>query len=434
VANAELTPEFVMVLGRAAARVLGPGRFLIGRDTRRSGPLLEAALTAGICAEGSDVTSLGVIPTPGVAWLSAAEHCPAAMISASHNAAPDNGVKLFAAGGLKLSDAVEQRLEAEIATLLAGSAPDEIPTGAQVGWVEPASPTSAAPYWHGVVDSLSGRRLDGLSVVLDCANGAASMIAGSVFGHLGATVAVLHDQPDGLNINDRCGSTYPDDLVDAVVEAGAAVGFAFDGDADRMLAIDAAGRLIDGDQIIAILALDLAARGRLADNAVVVTVMSNLGFRRGMAAAGLDVVETAVGDRYVLEALDRDGLSLGGEQSGHVIFRDLATTGDGLLSALMVADLMVRSGRSLADLADSAMRRLPQVLQSVRLESRPADLMDHLASEIQAVESELGDSGRVLVRPSGTEPVVRVMVEADDHEVAEAMTARLVAAVRSFAH
>jgi phosphoglucosamine mutase len=434
VANVELTPEFVTVLGRAAARVLGPGPFLIGRDPRRSGTLLEAALAAGLCAEGCDVELLGVLPTPAVAWLSAADRRPAAMISASHNPAPDNGVKLFAAGGSKLSDQVEEQLEAEIERLSTAPPRDDLLSGGDVGVITSAGPDATHRYRDAAIAALGGRSLDGLSVVLDCANGASSYVAGDTFAALGATVVVLHADPDGLNINRDCGSTSPGDLADAVVEAGADVGFAFDGDADRVLAVDAGGRLIDGDQLIATLAIDLAGRGRLRDNAVVVTVMSNLGFRRGMAAAGIDVVETAVGDRYVLEALDRDGLSLGGEQSGHVIFRDLATTGDGMLSALMVADVMVRTGRTLADLADSSMRRLPQVLESVRLQSRPADLMDLLQPEIGAVEAELGDSGRVLVRPSGTEPVVRVMVEADDPDTAQKMTARLVAAVRSFAH
>jgi len=434
VANVELTPEFVLVLGRAAARVLGPGPFLIGRDPRRSGTLLEASLAAGLCAEGCDVELLGVLPTPAVAWLSAADRHPAAMISASHNPAADNGVKLFASGGLKLSDDVEKRLEAEIELLMGDGVRAEPPSGGGVGVISEGGPAAAERYRHAAIDALEGRRLDGLSVVLDCANGASSYVAGGTFAELGASVVVLHAEPDGLNINRDCGSTSPADLADMVVDVGADVGFAFDGDADRVLAVDATGRLIDGDQLIGTLAIDLAGRGRLRDGAVVVTVMSNLGFRRGMAAAGIDVVETAVGDRYVLEALDRDRLSLGGEQSGHVIFRDLATTGDGMLSALMVADVMVRSSRSLAELADASMHRLPQVLQSIRLASRPPDLMDRLGAEIAVVEAELGDSGRVLVRPSGTEPVVRVMVEADDHAVAEHMAARLVAAVKRFAH
>ncbi len=434
VANVELTPEFVLVLGRAAVRVLGPGPFLIGRDTRRSGPMLEAALAAGMCAEGADVELLGVLPTPAVAWLAATDHLPAAMISASHNPAPDNGIKLFARGGLKLADDVEERLEAEIDRLMGDGAPADPPSGAGVGVVGAAAPISVDRYREATEAALGGRRLEGLRVALDCANGASSFVAPAAFRALGAEVTVLHAEPDGLNINRECGSTSPGDLAEATAESGAAIGFAFDGDADRVLAIDAGGRLIDGDQLIAILAIDLAARGALRANAVAVTVMSNLGFRRGMAAAGIDVVETAVGDRYVLEALDRDGLSLGGEQSGHLIFRDLATTGDGLLSALMVADVVVRSGRTLADLADSAMVRLPQVLQNVRLERRPDDLMDRLGPELAAATAELGDGGRILVRPSGTEPVVRVMVEADDLAVAEAMASRLVDAVKSFAH
>jgi phosphoglucosamine mutase len=429
VANAELTAEFALSLGRAAARVLGGDHFLIGRDTRRSGPMLEAALAAGLCAEGRTVELLGVLPTPAVACLSALDGVGAAVISASHNPFQDNGIKLFAPGGLKLRDDVQAAIEAELDGLDVQAAV----TGRAVGAIAHVEGRATERYEAAVLDALDGRRLDGLHVVLDCANGAASEVAPDVFRRTGAVIDVIHAEPDGVNINDGCGSTYPADVSALVRERRADLGFAFDGDADRVLAVDHEGRLVDGDQLIAVAALDLRARGELRDETVVVTVMSNLGFRQGMAAAGIEVVETAVGDRYVLEALDRHGASLGGEQSGHLIFRDRATTGDGLLSALVVADVVTRAGRPLAELADAAMTRLPQVLRSVRLASRPDDLSERLAPHVAAAESRLGESGRVLIRPSGTEPVVRVMVEAPTEDVATQIAEELVVAVTAAA-
>jgi phosphoglucosamine mutase len=423
VANAELTPELVLRLGRAAARVLGGSTFLVGRDTRVSGPLLQAALTAGLAAEGASVVDLGVLPTPGVAWLSSADGVPAAMISASHNAFADNGIKFFAAGGRKLPDDVEERLEAELDRPVT-----RVPTGADVGRVSFAG-DAVARYCDALVGSLEGRRLDGLHVVVDCAHGAASDVAPAVLRRLGAEVEVIHAQPDGTNINAGCGSTHPESLQRSVVALGADAGLAFDGDADRVLAVDASGVLVDGDQLIAICALDLRSRGRLKDDTVVVTVMTNLGFHLAMADHGVRVEQTAVGDRYVLEALGRGGWSLGGEQSGHVIFSELATTGDGVLTGLQVLDVMRRSGRPLSDLA-SVMTRLPQVLENVRVRDR--DALDHagaLDAEVAAVEAELGDHGRVLIRPSGTEPLVRVMVEAPTADQAQAAADRLAAAV-----
>ncbi len=366
------------------------------------------------------MADVGVLPTPGVAWLSAAEALPAAVISASHNPFHDNGIKFFAAGGRKLSDEVEARLEAELDRLMgvtpAGTHPPA-PIGAGVGTVRDHD--GRGRYVEGIVAVLAERALDGLTLVLDCANGAAFEVGPEVYRRLGATVHVLHDTPDGRNINDGCGSTHPEALQAEVVARGADAGLAFDGDADRVLAVDAGGRLIDGDQLIALLALDRKAAGRLPGDTVVVTVMANLGFRQAMRRAGITMVETDVGDRYVLEALEKGGWALGGEQSGHVIFRDLATTGDGILTGLQVLDVMVRTGRSLADLA-AVVERLPQLLRNVPIAGgRPLADESSVAAAIVEVEAGLGDAGRVLVRASGTEPVIRVMVEAETMAAAE---------------
>ena len=425
-ALSELTPGLVTALGRAAGRTFSARRCVVVRDTRESGPELEDALVGGLVAEGVAVVRVGVAPTPVAAWVSARDGVLGAVISASHNPYRDNGVKLFAPGGRKLSDAEEDALEAELRRVLdeptAGPAADgSVHDGADAleGWVS------------AVAASIDGRRLDGLHVVVDCANGAASSVGPAALRQLGATVDVLHAEPDGRNINDGCGSTHPDDLRAAVVERGADVGIAFDGDADRALAVDAAGRLVDGDQMIAIAAIDRKGRGALADDAVVVTVMANLGFRRGMAAHGIDVVEVPVGDKHVLAALEARGLVLGGEQSGHVIHRDLATTGDGLLTAVQLLDVVARTGRPLAELADAAMTRLPQVLRNVRVQGDAAALVAQVGPAVAAAEADLGDDGRVLLRPSGTEPLVRVMVEADTLDRAQAVADELADAVRA---
>jgi phosphoglucosamine mutase len=424
VANVELTPELALSLGRAAAREVPGQRWAVGRDTRQSGPMLEAAFAAGLTSEGAHVVLLGVAPTPEVAWWSATEASPAAVISASHNPFVDNGIKLFSAGGRKLPDAVEERLEATLAELSAGPSTVRDRT---VGSLDSVAVHDA--YGASVAASIDGRDLDGMRLVVDCANGAAGVVAPDVLRKLGAEVEVLHAAPDGTNINDGCGSTHPTDLQRAVVNGGADAGVAFDGDADRTLLVDRSGRLVDGDQILGICAIDLAERGRLARDTVVVTVMTNLGFRLGMAERGITVVDTKVGDRYVLEALDAGGFTLGGEQSGHVIFRELATTGDGLLTALQVLDVTKRSGRPLGLLADAAMTRLPQVLRNVPVVGQAQDLVERLSDEIAATEAALGDKGRVLVRPSGTEPLVRVMAEAPTEEQAEAAVGRLVDAL-----
>lgn len=430
-ANQELTPELVLALGRAAARVLG-GPFVVGRDTRRSGPMLQAAFAAGVASEGTAVVDLGVIPTPGVAFASAGWRACGAVVSASHNPFPDNGIKLFAPGGRKLTDDEETILEAEFAGIFAGTGGEagSRPTGAAVGTLE-SDPAALDAYAAHLEASLDGRTLEDLFVVLDCAHGAASAVAPQVVGAMGARVEVLGDRPDGVNVNQGCGSTDLTALRKAVVEHGADVGLAFDGDADRVLAVDGTGEVVDGDHLIALCALDLRARGRLKGDTVVVTVMTNLGFRQAMERAGIAVHDTAVGDRYVLEALDANGWSLGGEQSGHLIFRDLATTGDGILTGLQLLDVVARQGRPLAELAPEAMTRLPQVLRNVRLAVRrdAAAVAEALAPAVVAERERLGGGGRVLVRPSGTEPLVRVMVEAPSEAEAEESAARLAAEV-----
>ena len=430
-ANVELTPELALALGRAAARVLGSDRqFLLARDTRRSGPMLEAALAAGLAAEGADVVLAGVLPTPGAAYLSNVRDCPAAVLSASHNPFHDNGIKFFARGGRKLSDEIEERLEAELDAILAGGTPPGRVEGVHVGTTQPDE-RARQEYDSWMLTTLEGRRLDGLRVVIDCGNGAATATAPWVLAQLGAKVEnlALGAHPDGTNINAGCGSTNPGPLQAEVVASGAAAGLAFDGDADRLVAVDERGGLVDGDHILAIAALDLRARGRLRHDTVVATVMANLGFHHAMAAEGIRVETTPVGDRYVLEAMEAGGYSVGGEQSGHIIFGDLATTGDGLLSGLILLDVLARSGRPLSELA-SVVRKLPQVLRNVRVADR-ASLPDATAfwAEVEAIGAELGEAGRVLVRPSGTEPLVRIMVEASTGEAATAYTDRLEAAL-----
>ncbi|MCC5952925.1 MAG: phosphoglucosamine mutase [Acidimicrobiia bacterium] len=421
------TDEFVVALGRAAARVLEGVDVVIGRDTRASGSAIADALAKGFAREGCAAHLLGVAPTPAVAHAAAARRCPAAVISASHNPWTDNGIKFFAAGGKKLPDATEARIAATTGELLAE-------TGAEDDFLLP--PTSRADglladYRQHVVGALGGRSLEGLSVVVDCANGAASIVAPEVFEALGAQVGVIHAAPDGQNINAGCGSTHPEDLCRAVTAAGAALGLAFDGDADRVIAVDETGAVVDGDHLLALFALDRHRRGLLVDDTVVVTVMTNLGFHQAMERSGIAVHQTAVGDRYVLEALHANGWSLGGEQSGHIIFAEVATTGDGVLSGALLADLLVRSGERMSTLAAGAMTRLPQVLQNVAVAERPADVASLLAGPIAVAEAELEGVGRVLLRASGTEPLVRVMVEAPTIEQAHGVAERLVGEVRT---
>ncbi|HET9078858.1 MAG TPA: phosphoglucosamine mutase [Acidimicrobiales bacterium] len=432
VAGSELTPELVLGLGRAAARVLGvAGRpFVIGRDTRWSGPLLQAAFSAGVAAEGIDVVDLGVLPTPGVAWAASSLDAPAAVISASHNPFADNGIKLLSPGGRKLSDEEESTVEAALDALRHDEGAGAHLHGRRLGRLA-GDPDAADRYRRRLVDALEGRSLAGVRVALDCGNGAAVATAAAVFEAAGATVVeVLSADPDGTNINAGCGSTDPGALAASVVAHGAAAGLAFDGDADRVIAVDDRGRIVDGDRLIALLATDLHQRGRLSGDAVAVTVMTNLGFHRAMAGAGIKVASTAVGDRYVLEALESNGWSLGGEQSGHIIFRDLATTGDGVLTGLLLVDLLARRGTPLSAAADAAMQRLPQMLRNVQVADHTG-LADAgpVWDEVRAVEAELGDDGRVLLRPSGTEKLVRVMVEAPTEQAAGRAVDRLARAV-----
>ena len=431
----EFTNALVVALGYAAAQVLGTTTFVIGRDTRESGERLERALATGLLRGDAEPLRMGIVPTPAVAWVCAQRNIPGAVISASHNPWSDNGIKFFAAGGRKLSDeletALETALDAAIETHLADTDTD-ISTGTDIDTGTDTGIDTSVDAWCDAIGA-SVASVSPLRIVIDCANGAASSVAPRIFQSLGLDVEVLNAQPDGRNINDQCGSTHPESLQRAVVASGAALGLAFDGDADRLLAVDELGNLIDGDQLIALFASDLRERGMLANDQVVVTVMSNLGFRLAMEAQGIDVVETPVGDRHVLEALARTGSSLGGEQSGHIVFADLATTGDGILSGVRLVDLVSRSEAPLSELAAQVMDRLPQVLRNVKLEARRDDIADFLAraiaDDVAAVEASLGTRGRVLIRPSGTEPLVRVMVEAPTLEQAEAAAGNLAAAV-----
>ncbi|WP_375493869.1 phosphoglucosamine mutase [uncultured Jatrophihabitans sp.] len=429
-ANGDLTPELALALAAAAARVLVAHDAshrpvaVVGRDPRASGEMLEAAVVAGLTSAGADVLLAGVVPTPAVAFLTASYGADLGVVlSASHNPMPDNGVKLFAAGGLKLPDAIEAEIEALVD---AGRGAERV-TGAAIGRVHVADDVLERYGAH--LLGAQPTRLDGLHVVVDCANGAASQVAPEVYRGAGAQVTCIAAEPDGLNINDGVGSTHLGNIADAVRRTGAHLGIAHDGDADRCLAVDAAGNVVDGDQLLALCALALRDVSALRDDTVVATVMSNLGFHHAMRDAGIEVLTTAVGDRYVLEALRAKDLSLGGEQSGHIVFTDAATTGDGLLTALHVMARVVSTGAPLADLA-AVVQRLPQTMINVKVSDR--DTVAGAPSVQQAVvaaQTELGDDGRVLLRPSGTEQLVRVMVEAASQEHADDVANRLAAVV-----
>lgn len=435
-ANGSLTVELSLRLAQAAAVVLGKGRHadgrrasgrrpvaVIGRDPRVSGEFISAAIAAGLASSGVDVLDAGVLPTPALAFLvadSAADF--GVVVSASHNPAPDNGIKFFAVGGRKLPDEVEDRIEAAL------HESPIAPKGAGVGRIRRFADAEDRYVVH-LLTAL-GQTLDGLHVVLDCAHGAAAGVSPEVFAAAGAKVTVIGASPDGVNINDGVGSTHLDPLRQKVVEVGADFGVAHDGDADRCLAVDHEGRVVDGDQIMAILAISLKNRGLLKDDTLVATVMSNLGLRLAMAEHGISVVETKVGDRYVLEELAARDLSLGGEQSGHVILSEHATTGDGILTGLLIAGEVARSGRSLAELA-SVMTVYPQIMVNVKGVDHHALAADTvIAAAVDAAKERLGDTGRVLLRPSGTEPLVRVMVEATKQSTADEIAHALADVVR----
>jgi phosphoglucosamine mutase len=431
-ANASLTAELALDLSVAAAHVLADrGEFaghrpraVVGRDTRISGQFLEAAVVAGLASAGVDVLLLGVLPTPGVAHLTDTLGVDlGVMLSASHNPMPDNGIKFLARGGHKLDDAIEVAIEKRMREEW------QRPTGGDVGRV--ATYDAAVTDYAAHLVAATTRPLDGLKVVLDCAEGAAYEAGPLALREAGAEVIAIHASPDGLNINDNCGSTHMDGLRAAVIEHSADLGVAHDGDADRCLAVDAQGETVDGDQILAVLAVALRDAGRLRKDTVVATVMSNLGFKLAMAREGIELLQTAVGDRYVLEEMKRGGYALGGEQSGHVIALDHATTGDGTLTGLMLAARVADSGKSLAELA-SVMERLPQVLINVRdVDRSRVETSAELAAAVTDAERELGRTGRVLLRSSGTEPLVRVMVEAADSEQAASVAGRLADVVKS---
>jgi len=434
-ANGPLTADLALTLAQATAVVLGQGRTadarraagkritaVVARDPRVSGEFLSAAVAAGLASSGVDVLDAGVLPTPATAFLIGSTDADfGVMVSASHNPAPDNGIKIFARGGVKLPDIVEQRIEAAMA------GPKLQPTGADVGRIRRFADAEDRYIVH-LLQSLP-HRLDGIHVVLDCAHGAAAGVSPETFRDAGARVTVIGADPDGLNINDGVGSTHLASLAEHVVRIGADVGIAHDGDADRCLAVDAEGTIVDGDQIMAILALSMKERGHLSDDTLVATVMSNLGLHRAMARHGIRVLQTAVGDRYVLEAMNEGGYALGGEQSGHVIMSEYATTGDGLLTGLHLLAEMARQRKSLAELA-AVMTVYPQVLVNVKGVDRTQVGHPEVVAAVAVAEAELGDSGRVLLRASGTEQLVRVMVEAADPDAASAVAGRLADVVR----
>jgi phosphoglucosamine mutase len=436
-ANRELTADLALGLAQSAAVVLTTGRYadarraegrrpvgVVARDPRISGEFLTAAVSAGLASSGIDVLDAGVIPTPAAAFLVADIHADfGVMISASHNPAPDNGIKFFAVGGVKLPDEVEDRIEEHLGI------EKLLPIGGEVGRIRRFADAEDRYVLH--LLSTLPHRLDGIHVVLDCAHGAAAAVSPEVFTDAGAKVTLIGADPDGLNINDGVGSTHLDLLAAKVLEVGADVGIAHDGDADRCLAVDAQGNVVDGDQIMAILAIAMKERGKLANNTLVATVMSNLGLHKAMEANGITVETTGVGDRYVLEALNAGKHSLGGEQSGHVIMTDYATTGDGILTGLHIVAEMARQGKSLAELA-SVMSVYPQILVNVRgVDHKALGDSAGIAAAVAAAEAELAGTGRVLLRPSGTEPMVRVMVEAADQATADRLAHELADIVKA---
>ncbi|WP_003544110.1 phosphoglucosamine mutase [Desulfotomaculum nigrificans] len=431
VANTELTAELAFQLGRAGAYVLTkqghPKKVVIGRDTRISGDMLEAALVAGICSVGVDVYKVGVLPTPAIAFLTRKLGAGAGVvISASHNPVADNGIKFFGPSGYKLPDELESRIEKLV---LEGGEELPKPTGGDLGRTYTIE--DAQDQYVAYAKSTINTDLQGLKVVVDCANGAAYQVAPRVLSELGAEVIPICHRPDGVNINADCGSTHPEKLMEAVVEHGADLGLAHDGDADRVLAVDSNGKLVDGDHIMVICAKHLKARGKLRKNTVAVTVMSNLGLHKALEKSDIEVVETKVGDRYVLEKLLETGARFGGEQSGHIIFLEHNTTGDGIITALQLLSVIKETGRSLAELAGQ-MEQYPQILKNVRVTDKKMVMNSPILTEaIRRFERDLAGQGRILVRPSGTEPLVRIMVEGKDMEQLQSIVDKMAEIVGS---
>ena len=428
----ELTTSYVAALARAAAKVLQCKLVVIGRDTRESGPALESAISRSLSSLGIEVHLMGVAPTPAIAFAAASSEAVSFAITASHNPYTDNGVKIFGRGGRNLTDEQESRIELETEIELASEtnrAPDHQQSEASSKSSAISHPEYLAQYCAALVAGVPENAFAKLHIALDCANGAMSEVAAAVFTGLGAKVSVIHNSPNGKNINHHCGATEPSELKVLVKEIKADLGVAFDGDGDRLIAIDDSGSIVDGDHLIAISAQDMKRIGTLRNNKVAVTVMTNIGFHQAMNQSEIEVVTTPVGDRSVLIAIQENDLSLGGEQSGHIIYHDVATTGDGLLAAIRLSALIANSSQAFSQIARNAMTSFPQVLKNIRVAKLGENVTQIFANEIAAAEKILADNGRVLVRSSGTEPVVRVMVEARENEIAVSVATTLVAAI-----
>jgi len=421
-----LNQRFVTCLATAASEILAADRWIIGRDTRESGPVLSDAIMSAIRRNGLTAVDTGVIPTPVVAYLSNIENSGGVVVSASHNPWTDNGVKIFAPGGRKLRDEEQAMIEKRLNELLADTSAI---THQSVDPIQHADPTEA--WINSIIDALGNRTLEGAHLVVDCANGSASRIAEPLFRQLGARVHTINNEPDGRNINQGCGSTSPQMLAETVKSSGADLGLALDGDADRLIAVASNGSLIDGDRQLCLFAIDLDQRELLANRSVVITVMSNFGLRQAMQQADITTIEVPVGDRNILTRLDAGDAALGGEQSGHLIFRDHATTGDGLLSGALLTDLILRSGKDSAELANEAMHQVPQVLLNIPVTSKSAEITTQIQEEVELTEARLANKGRVLVRASGTEAVIRVMVEATEETQAQSEAQHLAAIVQA---
>ena len=423
----ELTESYAADLAVVAAQVLQCKTVVIGRDTRESGVLLETAIANALVKEGIETQLMGVAPTPAIAFSAMRQNVVAIAITASHNLYQDNGIKIFGAGGRKLSDSEQEEIEKQLIERTRKSATGAI--GASSDLAKTVKPELVKEYCDWLSQIVDTTDFSKLHVVLDCANGAYSNVAPEVFTKLGATVTTINATPDGRNINEQCGATHPAMLCSVVKSVGAHFGIAFDGDGDRLIAVDETGEIVDGDHLIAISATEMKRRGTLRNNKVAVTVMTNIGFHQAMKKAEIEVVTTPVGDRSVLAALEENSLVLGGEQSGHIIYRDLATTGDGLLAALMLSAIVAEAKKTLGEIASAAMTSFPQVLINLRVSKRVENIEKLFESEIAVAEKSLQANGRVLVRASGTEPMVRVMVEASQQATAESVAATLAQAI-----